>query len=98
MKLKDWEYTRKTGKEIFAEESGFEYQLFPISHFADKLITIGCNTIGVQDDRMDEQVKRFYDVAIFTTYRLENCVMKLKEPSTLALRNRDRNILSVSIP
>lgn len=33
MELKDWEYTRKTGKEIFAVKSEFEYQLLPIVHF-----------------------------------------------------------------
>ena len=58
-------------------ESGFEYQLLPVSHlFADKLTTIGCNTIGVQDDRMDEQVKQFYDVVMLTIYRLDELDIK----------------------
>lgn len=71
MELEDWEYTRKTGKEIFAVESEFDYQLLSVSHlFADKFTTIGCNTIGVQDDRMDEQVKQFYDIVMLTRYRL----------------------------
>lgn len=54
-------------------ESEFEYQLLlPVSHlFAYKLTTIGCNIIGVQDGRMDEQVKQFYDVAMLTIYRFE---------------------------
>lgn len=77
MESEDWEYTRKTGKDIFAVESGFEYQLLPVSHlFADKLTTIGCNTIGVQDDRMDEQVKQFYDVVMLTIYRLDELDIK----------------------
>lgn len=72
MESEDWEFTRKTGKEIFAVESDFEYQLLPVSHlFADKFTTIGCNTIGVQNDRMDEQVKQFYDVVMLTVYRLD---------------------------
>lgn len=41
MESEDWEFTRKTGKEIFAVESDFEYQLLPVSHlFADKFTTI----------------------------------------------------------
>ena len=32
---------------------------------------LGCNTIGVQNDRMDEQVKQFYDVVMLTIYRLD---------------------------
>lgn len=35
------------------------------------ITTIGCNTIGVQNDRMDEQVKQFYDVVMLTIYRLD---------------------------
>lgn len=62
-------YVRKKGKDIFAVNSPFEYQVLPISHlFADKLTTIGCNTIGVQNDRMDEQVKQFYDVMTISRY------------------------------
>ena len=38
---------KKTGENIFAVQSEFEYQLLPVSHlFADKFTTIGCNTIG----------------------------------------------------
>lgn len=72
MDTEDWEFTRKTGENIFAVQSSFEYQLLPVSHlFADKFTTIGCNTIGVQNDRMDEQVKQFYDVVMITIYRLD---------------------------
>lgn len=72
MDTEDWEFTRKTGEDIFAVQSFFEYQLLPVSHlFADKFTTIGCNTIGVQNDRMDEQVKQFYDVVMLTIYRLD---------------------------
>ncbi len=62
-------YTKRIGREIFAVNSPFEYQVLSISHlFADKLTTIGCNTIGVQNDRMDEQVKQFYDVMMISRY------------------------------
>ena len=73
MENEDCEYTRKTGENIFAVQSEFEYQLLPVSHlFADKLTTIGCNTIGVQNDRMDEQVKQFYDVVMLTIHQLDD--------------------------
>ena len=63
------EYIKKTGNDIFAVSSSFEYQVLPISNlFADKLTTLGCNTIGVQNDRMDEQVKQFYDVMMISRY------------------------------
>ena len=72
METEDWKYTKKTGENIFAVQSEFEYQLLPVSHlFADKFTTIGCETIGVQNDRMDEQVKQFYDVMMLTTYQLD---------------------------
>lgn len=72
METEAWEYTKKTGENIFAVQSEFEYQLLPVSYlFADKFTTIGCNTIGVQNDRMDEQVKQFYDVMMLTTYQLD---------------------------
>ena len=72
MDTEDWEFTRKTGENIFAVKSSFEYQLLPVSHlFADKFTTIGCNTIGVQNERMDEQVKQFYDVVMLTKYQLD---------------------------
>jgi predicted nucleotidyltransferase component of viral defense system len=72
METEDWKYTKKTGENIFAVQSEFKYQLLPVSHlFADKFTTIGCETIGVQNDRMDEQVKQFYDVMMLTTYQLD---------------------------
>ncbi len=61
------EYARKIGSNLFAVSSPFEYQVLPISHlFADKLTTLGCDTIGVQNDRLDEQVKQFYDVMMIS--------------------------------
>lgn len=66
-----WEYEKRTGENIFAVNSKWEYQLLPLNHlFADKLTTLGCTTIGVQNDRMDEQVKQFYDILMLTRYCL----------------------------
>ena len=63
------EYSVVSGEDIFAVYSTKKYQVLPLdSLFADKLTTIGRNTIGVQDDRMDEQVKQFYDILMLTRY------------------------------
>ena len=63
------EYSLVSGEDIFAVHSTKKYQVLPLdSLFADKLTTIGRNTIGVQDDRMDEQVKQFYDILMLTRY------------------------------
>lgn len=67
------EYSLVTGEDIFAVHSTKKYQVLPIdSLFADKLTTIGRNTIGVQDDRLDEQVKQFYDIMMLTRYCWES--------------------------
>lgn len=68
------EYEKRTGEHIFAVNSKWEYQLLPLNHlFADKLTTIGCETIGVQNSRMDEQVKQFYDILMLT----QNCISEI---------------------
>lgn len=67
------EYSTASGENIFAVHSMEKYQVLPLDLlFADKLTTIGRNTIGVQDDRMDEQVKQFYDVLMLTRYCSES--------------------------
>ena len=67
------EYSLVSGEDIFAVHSTKKYQVLPLdSLFADKLTTIGRNTIGVQDDRMDEQVKQFYDILMLTRYCRES--------------------------
>ena len=64
-----WEFEKRTGENIFAVKSNWEYQLLPLNYlFADKLTTMGCETVGVQNDRMDEQVKQFYDILMLTQY------------------------------
>ncbi len=67
------EYSVVSGEDIFAVHSTKKYQVLPLdSLFADKLTTIGRNTIGVQDDRMDEQVKQFYDILMLTRHCRES--------------------------
>lgn len=70
-----WEYERRTGENIFAVNSSWNYQILPLNYlFADKLTTLGCNTIGVQNERLDEQVKQFYDIMMLS----KNCISEMQ--------------------
>lgn len=70
-----WEYERRTGENIFAVNSSWNYQILPLNYlFADKLTTLGCNTIGVQNERLDEQVKQFYDIMMLS----RNCISEIQ--------------------
>ena len=61
------------GDTIFAMESHEIYQVLPIDQLlADKLTTLGPNTIGIQDDRMDEQVKQLYDIFLLLTHHYQS--------------------------
>lgn len=63
------EFALMTGEEIFAVNSKMSYQILPLNAlFADKLTTLGSKTVGVQDDRLDEQVKQFYDILTLTKH------------------------------
>ena len=69
------EYERRTGENIFAVNSSWNYQILPLNYlFADKLTTLGCNTIGVQNERLDEQVKQFYDIMMLS----RNCISEMQ--------------------
>lgn len=73
MQSEELEFEKKTGENIFAVNSKCEYQILPLNTlFADKLTTLGCETIGVQNSRMDEQVKQFYDIMMLIRYCLSN--------------------------
>ena len=70
-----WEYERRTGENIFAVNSSWNYQILPLNYlFADNLTTLGCNTIGVQNERLDEQVKQFYDIMMLS----RNCISEMQ--------------------
>lgn len=70
-----WEYERRTGENIFAVNSSWNYQILSLNYlFADKLTTLGCNTIGVQNERLDEQVKQFYDIMMLS----RNCISEMQ--------------------
>lgn len=52
-----------TESELFALDTSHSFNILGLAYlFADKLTTIGPTTIGITDDRMDEQFKQVYDV------------------------------------
>lgn len=72
MREEELECQKRTGENIFAVNSKCEYQILPLnSLFADKLTTLGSETIGVQNSRLDEQVKQFYDIMMLSKHCLE---------------------------
>lgn len=83
------EFEKRTGEHLFAANSKWEYQLLPLNHlFADKLTTMGCETIGVQNSRMDEQVKQFYDILMLT----KNCISEI---DCVVVREKYKNLARV---
>ncbi len=67
------EISKLTGKKIFAVDSDKEYNVLSINNlFADKLTTLGPNSIGIQNDRMDEQIKQLFDIHALMTYNMED--------------------------
>lgn len=71
MREEELECQKRAGENIFAVNSKCEYQILPLnSLLADKLTTLGCETIGVQNSRLDEQVKQFYDIMMLSKYCL----------------------------
>jgi len=49
--------------KLFALETDKEFNILSLSElFADKLTTLGPNTIGISDERADEQFKQVYDI------------------------------------
>jgi hypothetical protein len=65
--------------KLFALETVKEFNILSFENlFADKLTTLGPNTIGISDERSDEQIKQIYDVITLLTHNLED-VIKNKE-------------------
>jgi hypothetical protein len=52
-----------TSPKLFSCDTKLTYNILPLNVLiGDKLTTIGPNTIGIQDDRSDEQIKQVYDL------------------------------------
>lgn len=84
-----FESVKLKGNQIFAVESTFEYNLLSINDlFADKLSTLGPSTVGIQNDRLDEQVKQFYDILMLLKYNHKNINLNIVKEKYI---NRARN-------
>lgn len=68
------EISKLTGREIFAVDTvNNVYNVLSINNlFADKLTTIGPNTIGIQFDRFDELVKQLFDINALLRFNIES--------------------------
>lgn len=59
----------RTGENIFAVSSKEKFNILPLNAlFADKLTTLGPNSIGIQNARVDEQTKQMYDLSMLLKY------------------------------
>lgn len=67
--------------QIFAAETNKTYQIFPLNNLlADKLTTLGPNTIGIQINRADEQIKQLYDIDALITWNIDKIdLMRVKD-------------------
>mgnify|MGYP000987941157 CR=1 FL=1 len=62
--------------ELFALETEKEFNVLGFENlFADKLTTLGPNTIGISDERSDEQVKQIYDVITLFVSNLDQVLI-----------------------
>ena len=75
----EYEINKIKQPELFALETVNEFNVLAFeSLFADKLTTLGPNTIGISDERSDEQVKQIYDVITLFVSNLDQ-VLKNKQ-------------------
>ena len=64
----EYKINRIIKPELFALETEQEFNILALEDlFADKLTTLGPNTIGISDHRKDEQFKQLYDVVTLFT-------------------------------
>ncbi|MFQ5452708.1 MAG: nucleotidyl transferase AbiEii/AbiGii toxin family protein [Candidatus Zixiibacteriota bacterium] len=63
--------------QIFAVKTNQTYQILPLDNLlADKLTTLGPNTIGIPNNRADEQIKQLYDIDALITWNINNINLK----------------------
>lgn len=61
--------------KLFALETEKEFNVLAFENlFGDKLTTLGPNTIGISDERSDEQVKQIYDVITLLVSNLDQVI------------------------
>ncbi len=71
----EFEINKIKQPELFALETEKEFNVLAFENlFADKLTTLGPNTIGISDERSDEQVKQIYDVITLFVSNLDQVI------------------------
>jgi len=69
--------------ELFALETEKEFNVLALNNlFADKLTTLGPNTIGISDKRSDEQLKQVYDVITLFISNIDLIIRDKEEVKT----------------
>ncbi|NHZ86147.1 MAG: hypothetical protein GWP19_09725 [Planctomycetia bacterium] len=67
------EINKISSPEIFAMATNETYNILPIDYLlADKLTTLGPNTIGIQNERSDEQIKQIYDIYSLIYFNIDS--------------------------
>ena len=70
---KDFKINRISSPSLFAIKSNNKYNILNLNQlFADKLTTIGPNTIGIQKRRYDELIKQLYDIDMLFKFNFRN--------------------------
>lgn len=70
-----YDITQIRSPNLFALETNREFRILSLeSLFADKLTTLGPTTIGIGDDRSDEQFKQIYDLISMFTANVEQII------------------------
>ena len=65
--------------KLFALETNHKFNIISFNYlFADKLTTLGPTTIGIKDDRADEQFKQIYDVITLFISNVDQVTTEVK--------------------
>jgi len=66
--------------ELFVLETEKEFNVLALNNlFSDKLTTLGPNTIGISDERSDEQLKQIYDVITLFISNIDQIIRDKEE-------------------
>ncbi len=71
----EYQWQKVKPNSLFALETEKEFNLLTLEMlFADKLTTLGPNTIGVPAERADEQFKQIYDVITLFSFNMDRII------------------------
>ena len=75
----EYQINKIKSPELFAVETEYTFNILPLEYlFADKVTTIGSNTIGITEDRFDELFKQIYDITTLFESNVEYIIKKIK--------------------